>query len=158
MLSLCQVLEKKAELTCLVTHCDVVVCSILDLSSTNACLQVHGCKLLRWHVGCQEVSKYHTSGMTYVVPMSSQTYAILMLSDHPQSLLLPNCRHFFPKPPLPSSSHPQVVSVSTICCIGMVPDAIPDGAPNICPISVNRVKCGIRSTLCWKVGNISGPT
>ena len=28
----------------------------------------------------------------------------------------------------------------------------------ICPISVTRVKCGIRSTLCWKIGNISGST
>ena len=28
----------------------------------------------------------------------------------------------------------------------------------ICLTSVMRVKCGIRSTLCWKVGNISGPT
>ena len=25
-------------------------------------------------------------------------------------------------------------------------------------ISVTRVKCGVRSTLCWKVGNISGST
>ena len=28
----------------------------------------------------------------------------------------------------------------------------------ICPISVTRVKCGIRSTLCPKIGNISGST
>ena len=28
----------------------------------------------------------------------------------------------------------------------------------ICLTSVTRVKCGIRSTVCWKVGNISGPT
>ena len=28
----------------------------------------------------------------------------------------------------------------------------------ICTISVNCVKCGIRSTLCWKIGNISGST
>ena len=28
----------------------------------------------------------------------------------------------------------------------------------ICPISVTRVKCDIRSTLCWKIGNISGST
>ena len=28
----------------------------------------------------------------------------------------------------------------------------------ICLSSVTRAKCGIRSTLCWKVGNISGPT
>ena len=24
--------------------------------------------------------------------------------------------------------------------------------------SVTRVKCGVRSTLCWKIGNISGST
>ena len=30
--------------------------------------------------------------------------------------------------------------------------------PYICLTSVTRAKCGIRSTLCWKVGNISGPT
>ena len=29
---------------------------------------------------------------------------------------------------------------------------------NICLTSVMRAKCGVRSTLCWKVGNISGPT
>ena len=29
---------------------------------------------------------------------------------------------------------------------------------NICTISANCTKCGIRSTLCWKIGNISGPT
>ena len=28
----------------------------------------------------------------------------------------------------------------------------------ICLTSVTRVKCGICSTLCWKIGNISGPT
>ena len=28
----------------------------------------------------------------------------------------------------------------------------------ICLTSVTCAKCGIRSTLCWKVGNISGPT
>ena len=28
----------------------------------------------------------------------------------------------------------------------------------ICLTSVTRVKCGVRSTLCWKVGNISGST
>ena len=28
----------------------------------------------------------------------------------------------------------------------------------ICLTSVTRVKCGIRSTLCWKIGNISGST
>ena len=28
----------------------------------------------------------------------------------------------------------------------------------ICLTSVTRVKCGVRSTLCWKTGNISGST
>ena len=28
----------------------------------------------------------------------------------------------------------------------------------ICLTSDTRVKCGIRSTLCWKIGNISGST
>ena len=28
----------------------------------------------------------------------------------------------------------------------------------ICPISVTRIKCGVRSTLSWKIGNISGST
>ena len=28
----------------------------------------------------------------------------------------------------------------------------------ICLTSVTRVKCGVRSTLCWKIGNISGST
>ena len=28
----------------------------------------------------------------------------------------------------------------------------------ICTISAHYAKCGIHSTLCWKVGNISGPT
>ena len=28
----------------------------------------------------------------------------------------------------------------------------------ICAISVTRVKCGIRSTLCWKIRNISHST
>ena len=28
----------------------------------------------------------------------------------------------------------------------------------ICTFSVTCVKCGIRSTLCWKIGNISGST
>ena len=28
----------------------------------------------------------------------------------------------------------------------------------ICLTSVTRAKCGIRSTLCWKIGNISGST
>ena len=31
-------------------------------------------------------------------------------------------------------------------------------ATYICLTSVTRAKCGIRSTLCWKVGNTSGPT
>ena len=31
-------------------------------------------------------------------------------------------------------------------------------AKYICLTSVTRVKCGIRSTLCWKVGNNSGST
>ena len=29
---------------------------------------------------------------------------------------------------------------------------------NICLTSLTRAKCGTRSTLCWKVGNISGST
>ena len=29
---------------------------------------------------------------------------------------------------------------------------------NICLTSTKHAKCGIRSTLCWKVGDISGPT
>ena len=29
---------------------------------------------------------------------------------------------------------------------------------NICLTSVTRVKCGVRSTLCYKIGNISGST
>ena len=29
---------------------------------------------------------------------------------------------------------------------------------DICLASAKRAKCGIRSTLCWKVGDISGPT
>ena len=29
---------------------------------------------------------------------------------------------------------------------------------HICLTSVTRAKCGIRSTLCWKIGNISGST
>ena len=29
---------------------------------------------------------------------------------------------------------------------------------DICPTSVTRVKCGVCSTLCWKIGNISGST
>ena len=29
---------------------------------------------------------------------------------------------------------------------------------HICLTSVTHVKCGVRSTLCWKVGNISGST
>ena len=28
----------------------------------------------------------------------------------------------------------------------------------ICLTSLTRAKCGTRSTLCWKVGNISGST
>ena len=28
----------------------------------------------------------------------------------------------------------------------------------ICLTSLTRAKCGVRSTLCWKVGNISGST
>ena len=28
----------------------------------------------------------------------------------------------------------------------------------ICPNSVTRIKCGVRSTLCWKIGNISDST
>ena len=28
----------------------------------------------------------------------------------------------------------------------------------ICLTSVTHVKCGMCSTLCWKIGNISGPT
>ena len=31
-------------------------------------------------------------------------------------------------------------------------------AKYICLTSVMRVKCGVHSTLCWKVGNISGST
>ena len=27
-----------------------------------------------------------------------------------------------------------------------------------CLISLTCVKCGVRSTLCWKIGNISGST
>ena len=29
---------------------------------------------------------------------------------------------------------------------------------SICLTSLTRAKCGVRSTLCWKVGNISGST
>ena len=29
---------------------------------------------------------------------------------------------------------------------------------HICLTSVTRVKCGVRSTLCWKIGIISGST
>ena len=32
---------------------------------------------------------------------------------------------------------------------------IPD---QICLTTLTRAKCGTRSTLCWKVGNISGST
>ena len=28
--------------------------------------------------------------------------------------------------------------------------------PNICLTSLTRAKCGVRSTLCWKIPNISG--
>ena len=29
---------------------------------------------------------------------------------------------------------------------------------SVCLTSLTRAKCGTRSTLCWKVGNISGST
>ena len=33
-----------------------------------------------------------------------------------------------------------------------------DAENYICLTSLTRAKCGTRSTLCWKVGNISGST
>ena len=37
-------------------------------------------------------------------------------------------------------------------------DDIQRQVENICLTSLTRAKCGTRSTLCWKVGNISGST
>ena len=37
-----------------------------------------------------------------------------------------------------------------LCCLLMVQKKY------ICLTSVTRVKCGVRSTLCWKIPNISG--
>ena len=52
--------------------------------------------------------------------------------------------------------HPQEVEVMWLFCLFLVFFGI--SQKSVCLTSVTRAKCGIRSTLCWKVENISGPT
>ena len=44
-----------------------------------------------------------------------------------------------------------------VCRMGTLYRAVLVSA-SICLTSLTRAKCGTRSTLCWKVGNISGST
>ena len=50
-----------------------------------------------------------------------------------------------------------LVSASWVCFwLKMEPGEKVDILEHICLTSLTRAKCGVRSTLCWKIPNISG--